>query len=167
MSFVNLIESFSKSDDDLINILDRANQYIREPLYGIINEFVMDVRLYASPDESFEKLLNQLKNTKYEDVFICLWICSRHDSNYHEVIRDIKVSVKEYIKSKENQKAIKDSAKIDIIALLVAGFYVVNILNGFLGESVYNILFSGVAGVLISIYCLIVSIVAVLLIFGR
>ena len=47
LPFLNLVENFSKSEDDIVNILDRANEYMTNPLKDIINDFVMDARLYA------------------------------------------------------------------------------------------------------------------------
>ena len=68
VSFLNLIDNFSKTDEDIINIFDKANQYIKEPLNGIINQFVMDARLKGNVGESFERLIKKLNGTKLSDV---------------------------------------------------------------------------------------------------
>lgn len=167
ISFLNLVENFSKSDDDLVNILDRTSQYINEPLKSIINDFVMDARLYGKMDESFERLYKDIAGTRLVEVFKSLQICGKHDSNYADVVCDAKISIKEYLKSKSIQKAIINSARIDLCALLAGGVIVCNILNGFLTRSVMSILLSSYIGIGIIIYCVIVIGIAVYYLFWR
>ncbi|MDD6572336.1 MAG: hypothetical protein PUF12_08155 [Thermoflexaceae bacterium] len=153
LPFLNLVENFSKSEDDIVNILDRANEYMTNPLKDIINDFVMDARLYADLEQSFLKVIKRLEKTKLADVFRSLWICSEHDANYAGVIQDAKISVKEYLKFKSIRNAVKNSARVDVAALLMAGILIVRILNSFLSETVLSILISGYIGIGIMVYC--------------
>ncbi len=167
LSFLNLVENFSKSDDDIVNILDKASQYINEPLKSVINDFVLDARLYADMDSSFDKLYKAVANTRYVDVFKSLQICSKYDSNYGEIVNDARVSIKEYLKSMVIRKAIINSARIDLCALVIGGGVVCNILNTFLSKSVISILLSSYIGIGILIYCFIVVGIAVYYLFWR
>lgn len=167
LPFINLMENFSKSGDDIITIMDRANQYMKEPLREIINDFVMDVRLYADMEKSFDVLLKKLEGTKLRDVIKNIQICSMHDSDYSEVLQDARASIKEYLKSKAIRNAIKNSARVDVTALLVAGILIVQILNSFLSDTVIHMLFSSYIGIGIILYCVIVVLVAVYVLFGR
>ncbi len=167
ISFLNLVENFSKSDDDIVNILDKTSQYINEPLKSIINEFVLDARLYADLDTSFEKLYKAVAGTRYVGVFKSLQICSKYDSNYAEIVSDARVSIKEYLKSSAIRKAIINSARIDLCALLIGGVIVCNILNGFLSRDVFGILSDSYIGIVIILYCLAVIGVAIYYLFWR
>lgn len=167
LPFLNLLENFSKSGDDIVNILDRANQYMTDPLKGVINDFVMDARLYADLEQSFQKLIKKLEKTKLADVFQSLWICSEHDANYAGVIKDAKISVKEYLKSKSVQKAVKNSARVDVAALFVAGIMIVRILDSFLSQTVFTILVSGYIGIGIMVYCILCLVLAAYFLFWR
>lgn len=167
LSFINLVENFSKSDDDIISIFDRANQYMKNPMKDIVNEFVLDARLSADLNGAFGKFIKQFKGTKAADVFYCLWICSKHDSNYSEVIKDMKISIKEHLRTKKIIRAIINSAKIDMVALGVAGIMVINILNGFLSQNVFVLMMASVLGRLILIYCIVVLMVAAYVLIWR
>ena len=153
LSFMNLIVNFSASDDDIINICDRANQYMKEPLRQIINDFVMDARLYGDLDAAFDKVVVRLKGTKLRDVFQNLKICSHHTTDYGEVIADARSSVKEYLKSKSVQRAVLNSARVDFAALVIAGGIILVILNEFLSRNVFVILCTSFIGAAIMIYC--------------
>lgn len=167
INFMNLIENFSQNEDDLINIIDRANQYVQEPLHGILYGFVMDARLSADLEQAIQTLCQKLHGTKLEEVFWMLYICSMHDANYCEVIKDSKVTVKEYMKSKVIRKAIVNSARVDVIALLFAALFVIKILNDFLSSSVFSILLSGYIGIAIIGYCVLVVLGTVYYLFWR
>lgn len=167
ITFMNLIENFSQNEDDLINIIDRANQYMLEPLHSILNAFVMDARLSAKTDKAVESLCKKLHGTKLEDVFWNLYICSKHDANYYEVIRDSKMTVKEYMKSKLIRRAIINSARVDVVALMIAAIFVIRILNSFLSQSVSAILLSNWIGIGIIVYCVLVVLGAFYYLFWR
>ncbi len=167
MSFLNLVENFSKSEEDIVNIMDRANQYITAPLQDVINDFVMEARLYGNLTESFDKLCKRLEGTKLSDVFWSLKICSEHDANYTEVLYDAKISVKEYLKSKTIQKAIRNSARIDMAALVAAEWLIIRIMDSFLTQKVGTILFSSYIGIGIVAYCVVIFILAVYVLFWR
>lgn len=167
LSFMNLIENFSMSDEDIVNICDRADRYLKEPLRRIIHEFVMDARLYGDLETSFDKLLIELEGTKLKEVFQNLKICSRHSTNYEEVIKDARSSVKKYLKSKSIQKAVINSARVDLAALVIAAGMIIKILNEFLTQNVFTILCSGYIGAAIMAYCLVILLWAVYYLFWR
>lgn len=167
LSFMNLIENFSMSEDDIIQICDRAGLYLKEPLKGMIHEFVMEARLYGDLERSFDKLIARLEGTKLKDVFVSLKICSRHHTNYREVIGDARGSVKEYLKSKSVQKALINSARVDLAALVIAGGIIIKILNAFLTQNVFSILGGSYIGAGIMVYCAVILIWGVYYLFWR
>lgn len=167
LSFINLVENFSKSDDDIVSIFDRANQYMKNPMKEMINEFVLEARLSADLDASFQKLIKHFHGTKAGDIFNCLYICAKHDSDYANVIADMKISIKEHLRSKKMINAIINSARIDMIALLCGGIIVINILNEFLSANVFDILSGSFIGCAIIIYCMCIMAVGIYWLFWR
>ncbi len=167
LSFMNLMENFSMSDDDIVNICDRTDPYLKEPLKGIIHEFVMEARLYGDMEDSFDKLMKRLRGTKLKEVFQNIKICSVHNTNYKEVIKDARSSVKQYLRSKSIQKAVIKSARVDLAALVAAGAIIIKILNEFLTQDVFTILRSGYIGVAIMVYCVAVLLWGVYYLFWR
>lgn len=156
MTFLNLLENFSRTSDDIIYLLDRTNQYMKEPVYGMVNDFVLEARLYANLKVSFEKVCHRFKGTKMEEIFHVLWICSEHDANYAEVISDLKLSIKEYLKSKKIRKAIINSARVDLAALLFAGYFVLEMLDDFLCASAIGVCFGTPIGVALLVYSMVI-----------
>lgn len=161
LTFLNLLDNFSKTSDDLINILDRANQYMKAPVYEIVNDFVLEVRLYGNQEVSFRKVCERFRGTKMEDIFRILKICSEHDANYSEVIQDMKLSIKEYLKSQKIRKAIINSARVDLMALFFAGYIVLQMLDDFLKRSAIKVCASSPVGIGILVYCAVVVSISV------
>lgn len=163
--FLNLLENFSKTEDDLVNIFDKANQYMNAPLKSYVDQFVLDCRLKGNVDEAFEKLSKKIKGTKLCDILENLKICSEHDSNYEIVIKDSKKSFKEYMRSLSIQDAIRNSAKVDMAALMLALVIIIQILNSFLSESVVSIMVSSYIGIGIIGYFVMVVGISVYMLF--
>ncbi len=167
LMFINLIDSFSGLEDDLIHILDRVNQYLKDPLHGILEEFMLEARLGGNSDEAYETLLHRLSHTKLFDVIQALKICSEHDCNYGEVIGDLRESVEEYLSSKHTCMAIVNSARVDVLALGLGGGLVIYMLNDFLSKPLWETLTSSYIGWGILGYCALMIGITIVTVFVK
>lgn len=153
--FMNLIENFSRSSQDMAEVCDRASFYIKDPLKKIVEEFVTDIRLYADEQRAFRNIYVKLKGCKLLEVFRSFEICSLHEGNFADIVRDSKKSVREFDKSITIRRAIIASARTDLVALIAAGVMVVFMLEDFLSDNIWNTLTGSYIGIAIIVYCVI------------
>jgi hypothetical protein len=150
---MNLVENFSRTSSDMAEVCDRASFFIHEPLKGIVEEFVADIRLYGDSERAFVKIGKKLKGCKLAEIFKSFEVCQRHEGNFADIVRDAKKSVREFDKSMTVRRAIVASARGDLAALVGAGIMVFMMLNDFLSKGVWEILTGSYIGIGILVYC--------------
>lgn len=168
IAFMNLVENFSRTCSDMAEVCDKASFYMREPLKGIIEDFVIDIRLYGDTSQAFGRIYVRLKGCKLLEIFKSFEICQKHEGDFARIVKDAKLSVREFDKSMTIRRAIISSARGDLAALLGAGVIVVIMLDDFLGSSVWEILSSSYIGIGIMLYCIVcITVIAVTIIRGE
>lgn len=152
ITFMNLVESFSKSSSDMTEVLDKAAYYLDEPLKNILEDFVSEIRLYGDNKQAFKKIYVKLKGCKLLEIFKSFEICDRHEGNFAEIAKEAKKSAIEFDKSIAVRRAIVGSARVDLLSMIGAGMMVLYMLNDFLSKSVFDILLSNYIGIGILVY---------------
>jgi hypothetical protein len=81
------------------------------------------------------------------------------------VVSDSKKSVNVYLKSLSVRNAIRNSARVDMAALVLALFIIVKLLNSFLSENIWIIMTGSFIGIGILLYFAAVFMISAYLLF--
>lgn len=147
VQFLNLLESFTSTSDDIVYILSACAEYVTGPIYPILKNFVNDVNLYGDLRNSFVQMADTLGNTMMAECIRNIDICSMHEANYKIVAEDMRATVLGTIKSKNIKKSMTANAKVDVITLLFAFVVIIYMIDNFLSQaSVLQILMGSVVG---------------------
>lgn len=152
MFFINLLENYSRTSDDLIDIIAKTENYLEEPLKNVIAQFQWEARHTGEIETALSHLKVLLPHRKFQEIIQNLDMCRRHEANYDEVIRDMRLSVKEYLKSKEEKDNIRQMAKGSIIIMMFVGVFIIKLVNGFVEDGIFNLLSRSIFGICIIIY---------------
>lgn len=155
ITFMNLVENFSRTSCDMAEVCDKASFYIKEPLKSIVEEFVADIRLYGDAPKAFGRIYRRLKGCKLLEIFKSFEICYLHEGNFADIVRDAKESARIFDKSITMRRAIVASARGDLAALVGAGAIVIRMLDDFLEKGVWSVLSGSYIGIAIMGYCVI------------
>lgn len=150
--FINLMENYSRTSDDLVEIIGRTESYLDEPLKSVIARFHWECGHTGEIGTALGHLKIQLPNRKLQEIIHNLDICRRHEANYEEVIKDMRVSVQEYLKSKEERKNIQQTSKGNVMVMMLVGVFIIKMVDKFIDGGVLNLLSSNIIGILILIY---------------
>jgi Flp pilus assembly protein TadB len=155
LTFVNIMENHSGTNDDILTIMEKTFPYLRNPLKEYIEKFCDESTRTGDITTAFRKLELKIENERVRDIIRNIEICSRHESNYQEIIRDTRDTLKEYLKSKQQRKAIIDNGRMEMISCLIMSAVMIYIFNSFISNLIFR-LKSDVFGNLILIYCVII-----------
>ncbi|WP_343246766.1 hypothetical protein [Diplocloster hominis] len=154
--FANLLENFSETSDDLIFIFEKVCPYLDVPLRPALQECVSTARNTGNVEEALRNLELQIEHPQFRNLIRNLEICSRHEANYAEIIRDNRRSLQEYLQDQKERKALYDNGRIEISIILLLCLVVTSMLNGFIRHGFLYVLFHSVIGNGIALYCMIV-----------
>lgn len=154
IQFMNIVDNFSKSSDDLITILDKSSRYVDDPLGSQLYDTVVTARNTGDSMMALQDLQDKVKNRQFKVLVRNLAISSRFETNYTEIIEDCREIFHEYLKNEKEKRSIRINGMLEIIAMLICGAACVFIIsditeNGNLLDTLLN---GGILGNGILIY---------------
>ncbi len=169
VSFMNLIENYSKTNNDLITIFGKVYNYLDEPLKSHVQEAYYLGRRTGDTDLALETLQNSVQHKRFREIIRNLAICSHYEANYEEIIEDSRAQLMEYLAGKRERAAMVRNARIELVILCGTSWVVMYMMGSFIGENVISALRESFVGQLILVYLIIIlAVVAFNLIFlGR
>lgn len=160
MQFANLLDNYSKTSDDIVDILGKISYYLDEPLKTAIIECHTEAINTGDISSSFRNLSTKIEHPKFKEIVRNLEVCRKHEANYGMIVKDIRYNLKEYLKSKEERKAEEQTARISMGIMAVFGVIILYIINGFVTEgTVITVLMSSLIGQCIILYFIILFLI--------
>lgn len=154
LQFMNIIDNFSKTSNDIIDIFEKASLYIQDPLRNQIYQAVQKARNAGSKEIALKDLQDNVKNKHFKMLVRNLDTSSNFENNYSDIVEDCRGVFHSYIKSQKELKQIQISGMIQIgflvVLSLVAIQMIVQIANS---DDVIKVLVdSGTTGIGLILY---------------
>lgn len=160
--FLNLIENYTKTEDNIITIFGKVYPYVSEPLSSALKDCYANANSTGDISMAFRALDARLGYEKFGSILRNLELCSKYEANYQVVVatsRDIMIN---HIKSEKKVKGIIEDAVIDLGVMLAAMFVLYNVIDSFVPGSLTELLLSGNMGIVILLYLAAVLIFSVI-----
>lgn len=119
LQFMNIIDNFSKTSNDIIDIFEKASLYIQNPLRNQIYQAVQKARNSGSKEIALKDLQDNVKNKHFKMLVRNLDISSNFESNYSDIVEDCRGVFHGYIRSQKELKQIQIGGIIQIGFLVV------------------------------------------------
>lgn len=166
MTLLNLIENFNKTQDDIVGIFRKTIPYIGEPISSILSEFCSEVRMYGDINQAFDNMNARIEHRKCRELIHNLKVCSRYESDYESVVRDLRTSMINYLEIKAERKAIINNGRAEIVILIVCAAFIIYLFSNIISGSLLKLLSESLIGNIIIIYCFVVILISVVLMFS-
>lgn len=155
LTFVNILENYSGTNDDIVSILGKTYPYLENPLKEHVEDFYNEVNSSGDTKRAFRNLEAKIENERFKEIIRNLEICSRHEANYQEIIKDTRITLMDYLESKQKRKAIINQGRIEILMSIGLCSVMVTMFTGF-APNLFDVLINSVIGNCILLYCIIV-----------
>lgn len=170
LQFLNIIENFAMSSDDLISILERTMPYLEDPLKSAIDRAVTEARNSGDSMTALKNLQDSVQHRFFKSFIRNLEVCSRYDANYKDIIVDSRHVLENELLFEKERQAIYTNGRVEIIAMMamaVAGIWMtgsflntdVNIIQFMLTNGILGQLIVGLFGIVI-ILCIYFAFIA-------
>lgn len=121
LQFMNIVDNFSKTSNDLISILEKSSKYIDEPLSSQIYDAVIDAKNTGNSSVALHTLQDKVKNKHFKVLIRNLEISSRFETNYSEIVEDCRDIFHDYIKNEKEKHNIRVNGLLEILTMAVCG----------------------------------------------
>jgi Flp pilus assembly protein TadB len=130
LQFMNVVDNFSKTSDDLISIFEKSSRYIEEPLSSQIYDAVIEAKNTGDTMQALQALQDKVKNKHFKVLIRNLEISSRFETNYSEIIADCRQTFHDYIQSEKEKRNIRANGILEIATMLLCGAFCIYTLSG-------------------------------------
>lgn len=161
ITFVNLVENYSKTNNDLIAILGKTYSYLDEPLKGYVQEAYLLGKRTGDQDLALTTLQNNVQHKRFREIVRNLQICSHYEANYEEVVGDLRQQLIEYLAGKRNKEAMARNARIELSILIATSGVIMYLMGSFMENNIFSMLNQTFIGKLILLYIIIILAIAV------
>lgn len=156
MTFINLVENYSKTNNDLISIMGKIHYYLDEPLKTQVEECYYLGQRTGDVDLALDTLQRNVQHSKFKEIIRNLIICSHYEANYEDVVEDSRDMLIVYLAGKRERAEMARNARIELSILLGACAVVFYMIQSFLGDNIIELLQSNIIGMIILLYCVLV-----------
>lgn len=121
LQFMNIVDNFAKTSDDLMSIFERASRYIDEPLSSQIYDAVIQAKNTGDSLVALQDLQDKVKNKHFKVLVRNLEISSRYETNYSEIIEDCREVFHTYIQSEKEKRNMRVNGAMQIFTMIAVG----------------------------------------------
>jgi Flp pilus assembly protein TadB len=134
LQFMNIIDNFSKTSNDLIDILDKASRYIDEPLSSQIYNAVQEARNSGDSLTALRSLQSNVKNKHFKILIQNLETSSRLENNYSDIIEDCREIFHTYIRAQKEKRSVRMNGMFEILMMIGVGLICVSMIGDMADE---------------------------------
>lgn len=156
LEFTNLLENYSKTNHDIITILNKVYPYLNNPLHDAVEACVIEARSSGDVSKALLNLEHKIELEKFKEIIRNIEICSRYEANYEEIIKDSRKMLRDYIAAREERRALIKNSRIEMVIILFCGILIINMLDNFSEIGIFNVLIHSLIGNVILAYCIVV-----------
>ncbi|MCU6763049.1 Flp pilus assembly protein TadB [uncultured Roseburia sp.] len=155
LPFLNLVDNFSRSEQDLFRILERTGRYLKEPLRSAVIACSRQAVMTGNRYDAVWELIYQIQHPKFQEIIRNLEICSRNEANYSEVLRDMRQSLQHYIAARREEKEISKEGRIQTAFILLMGVVMMGMLTAMTRISMRDILKYAPGRIIVLCWCMV------------
>lgn len=168
IDFINLMENYSKTSDDIIDIIGKTYPFLGEPLRSLAQRCYTEGMRTGNVTMALTDFERGINYRMLREIVHNISVCSRYDTNYKAVIQNSRDQLMDYLAGKEKRRTIINTGRTEfLIILILAGFLfyfitslvdnldVAGILLHTMAGNVLLIIFTGV--ILLAVYMLFIK----------
>ena len=151
LQFMNIIDNFSRTSDDLIDIFEKASRYIEDPLGSQIYDAVQSARNTGDSLLALQELQDSVKSKHFKILVRNLETSSRFENNYSDIIEDCRDIFHDYIKSQKEKRYLRVNGVLEIGIMVVTGLLSVSMIGQMTeeGDVIEALLSNGLPGIIL------------------
>lgn len=128
--YINTLENLTAANSDIVEIIDKALPFMKEPLKSFSRQFVFECRKGILVEQAFKNFENKIESKRFKQLIKNLEICSKYEANYKEILRKSRVIMKNYFTEKERRKKEVRQGRIAIVSTIFIGIVLFKMVIG-------------------------------------
>lgn len=164
--FLDMIDAYAKSSDDIVDIMGNVYPSLHEPLRGYVEEFYFEAIGIGDKDTAFRHLKYKIPHKKLREIIGNLQLCSTKVLDYHVIVKDSEEQLRTYLDGKRDRQDARTDGGMQMVifaVIVIGGFYIMGLITEM---DILEFLTSNILGKIIILYYIIIAIAALYVTFA-
>ena len=164
--FLDMIDAYAKSSDDIVDIMGNVYPSLHEPLRGYVEEFYFEAIGIGDKDTAFRHLKYKIPHKKLREIIGNLQLCSTKVLDYHVIVKDSEEQLRTYLDGKRDRQDARTNGGMQMVifaVIVIGGFYIMGLITEM---DILEFLTSNILGKIIILYYIIIAIAALYVTFA-
>lgn len=136
LTYINVLKNLSASNEDIVIIFEKSLPYVRQPLKQHIMQFIYEAKKGIPLKVAFKNFEKAVDNNRFKQLLRNLYIASKHDANYREVLRASKSIFKHYFTEKKRRQITVRNGRIGILVIVILGLSIFKLADNFISGGI-------------------------------
>lgn len=150
--FLNMVDNYNQSEDNLITIFGKVYKYLDEPLCSAIEDCYREASNTGDMGTAFRRLETRIVHERFSEILQNLELCSLHEANYHVIITESREIMIKHKKSRDAIKNIVGRAKTGMLAMVGMLILLIFMVSNIIEVNLITAMTGSVVGMAILIY---------------
>ena len=143
--FLDLVNTYSKTSDDIIDILGKIYPSLHEPLSTYIEEFYYEA-INTDAETAFLHLKYKLPHEKMKEVLNNLEVSSNQLTDYSNIANDLQEQLRVYLEGKREREYARKNGGMELLVFYIVVGISLLLLSAFVEQNVFIWLWNNTLG---------------------
>lgn len=163
--FLDMLDAYSKSSDDIVDIMGKTYPSLSEPLMGYVEEFYYEA-INVGEETAFRHLEYKIPNTKLKEILGNLQLCSRNLTDYGTIVTDSQEQLRVYLEGKRERTDARINGGMELLTFAIIAGIIFVMIGNFAETNVWEMLLGTFVGQLIILYFVVLIIIGLITTFS-
>lgn len=141
LKLLDVMGNYSITGGEITGVFLQISRYLEKPLSGVLEEACYEAQMTGDVSMALLSMSEQIAHPQFQELMRNLDISLRYSADLKVLVNHSRRSVREYIRSSGEQKAMLQEAGINMLLLLAMSIFSVFCVSRLIGTPVTEILF--------------------------
>lgn len=146
LKFLDFLGNYSITSGEVTAVLGQVSSYLEEPLKGTLEECYYEAQMSGDTSIALLSMAEKLQHPKFKELVRNLEITMRYSADFTILVSQSRRSVREYMRMRQERKALASEAWVNIIILAVMTLVILKSVEALIGIPIEQILWQSWVG---------------------
>ncbi len=146
LKFLDFLGNYSITSGEVTSVLNQVSSYLEEPLKGTLEECYYEAQMSGDTSIALLSMAEKLQHPKFKELVRNLEITMRYSADFTILVSQSRRSVREYMRMRQERKALASEAWVNIIILAVMTLVILKSVEALIGIPIEQILWQSWVG---------------------
>jgi Flp pilus assembly protein TadB len=146
LKFLDFLGNYSVTAGEITGILNQVSRFVKDPLKSVLEECYSEAQTSGDVKLALLMMSEKIEHPMFKELVRNMEISIRYSADFTVFVSNSKRAVREYLRSRQERKALASEALINMLLLVGMSLIVFVTMENLIAVSAWSILFHTIPG---------------------